>query len=103
MTDTGTIHVDDRVRYSTVEVAELAGLSYREVDYWCRTGAIWPYVEADGSGSRRQWTSQQASWLQSIAAVRRAALDRGLLMNVVAIADVWSTLARGDAWTLTLP
>jgi len=38
---------------TSAEFAAAAGLTYRQVDYWARTGV--PAVEADGSGSRRVW------------------------------------------------
>lgn len=45
-------------RYSTVEVMNLTGASYRQCDYWCRAGLIpgQPRGSATGSGGRRRWT-----------------------------------------------
>jgi MerR HTH family regulatory protein len=43
--------------YSTAEVAELAGVTYRQLDYWLRTGTI-GFCEGDeqpGSGRPRRW------------------------------------------------
>lgn len=49
---------------STELVEEVPGLSYRVLDYWCRTGSI-PFY-ASGSGQRR-WHPPEA-----VASVRRA-------------------------------
>ena len=50
---------DDMV--STVEVCRLTGATYRQVDWWCRTGRIpgQPSGAATGSGHRRRWTPDQ--------------------------------------------
>jgi len=43
---------------SSVEVCELIGCSYRQLDYAVRSGAE-PEVAASGSGSRRRWSTSQ--------------------------------------------
>lgn len=43
--------------YSTDDVARMLGCSYRQLDYWCRTGLIpTQYGVKLGSGHRRCWT-----------------------------------------------
>ena len=42
------------------EVCRLTGASYRMLDYWARTGAVVPEVEARGSGTQRRYTVDQA-------------------------------------------
>lgn len=42
--------------YRGSEAADLAGITFRQLDYWVRTGAVVPTVEAHGSGSRRRFS-----------------------------------------------
>jgi DNA-binding transcriptional MerR regulator len=41
--------------FSTVEVCEITGASYRQVDYWVRCGVVCPTRAARGSGSQRRF------------------------------------------------
>jgi DNA-binding transcriptional MerR regulator len=88
--------------YSTVEAAALVGISFREVDYWTREGAIRPAVEAAGSGSRRVWTAEQVQWLQRIANVRLAATQAGFVLTMEGVNDIWTACESGRQWRLTL-
>lgn len=49
----------DAPTYSTQELVELLGLTYRVVDRWARERVLVPAVEARGSGSRRVYTADQ--------------------------------------------
>lgn len=40
------------------------------VDYWCRIGAVHPFREADGSGSQRLFTAQQATAIKLLGQMR---------------------------------
>ena len=42
--------------WSTIKAADICGLSFRQVDYYARTGLVVPSVQANGSGSRRRYT-----------------------------------------------
>lgn len=45
--------------YSSTQVAEAAGVSYRRLDYWVRTGLLAPSATEtppSGSGNPRTWT-----------------------------------------------
>ena len=44
---------------SSYEVCRLAGITYRQLDYWCRTRRVVPAIEARGSGSARRFTKRQ--------------------------------------------
>jgi DNA-binding transcriptional MerR regulator len=44
--------------FSAVEVAQLAGVTYRQLDYWARNGQLVPSVaQAEGQGSHRRYSS----------------------------------------------
>lgn len=44
--------------YSTTEVSELTGISFRRLDYYWRTGRI-PNAQLLGGGVPRKWTPEQ--------------------------------------------
>lgn len=52
--------VDTELGYTTTEVTEMTGASYRQLDYWCRCGLV-PGQPAygTGSGNRRRWNDKQ--------------------------------------------
>lgn len=51
--------------YRTPEVVELVGCSYRQLDYWCRSGQVECAVPAQGSGSTRRLAVRevQVAWV----------------------------------------
>jgi DNA-binding transcriptional MerR regulator len=42
--------------YPSPVVTKVTGVSYRQLDYWCRTGLVDPITEAHGSGTRREFS-----------------------------------------------
>lgn len=74
--------------YSSVEVVELTGCTYRQIDYWARTGRL--RETATGTGSHRRFTAHDVQ----LARYLKALLDYGLeLERAVTIAR---TLALGS-------
>lgn len=61
--------------YGSLEVVELAGCSYRQLDYWCRIGALGG--GATGSGSRRQFTTTDVMVVRGLARLSAAGLTNG--------------------------
>lgn len=49
--------------YTTPEVCEIVGVSYRMLDYWCRQGHVTIDGDARGSGSRRRFTPDEVAAL----------------------------------------
>lgn len=71
--------------YSTVEVAKLTGATYRQLDYWCRTGRIagQPPGRATGSGQRRKWSEadvERARLLLRASVFANSTLDSAAAM-----------------------
>lgn len=62
---------------STVQVAQLAGLSYRQLDSWCRQQVIGS-TGACGSGSLRKITPREAAIAVALARLIRDAETVGL-------------------------
>lgn len=64
-------HAGDAVRYSTAQVAELTGLTYRQVDYYDRRGMFSPsHAKSSGPGSRRVYSSEDVDRGRLVAALR---------------------------------
>jgi DNA-binding transcriptional MerR regulator len=54
---------------SSTQVCAAAGVTYRQLDYWCRAGLVAPSIsDAAGQGTRRGWSPAD------VAAVRRLAV-----------------------------
>jgi len=52
--DDGRVHVDDTTGYRGPIACKAAGITYRQLDYWARTGLVEPTVRpATGSGTQR--------------------------------------------------
>jgi DNA-binding transcriptional MerR regulator len=68
------------LRFSAEEVTELAGVTYRQLDYWTRTGLLQDPRPELGSGKPRSFS---LSDLVEIAAMR-ALIDVGFRVAVAA-------------------
>lgn len=62
-------HDLDSRTVSAKHAAARAGITYRQLDYWCRTRLITPFVEASGQGSRRLFTERQVLTLTALGAL----------------------------------
>jgi len=88
---------------SSVDVIEHCGdITYRELDYWIRTGAIEPEYGSEGSGRPRRFTMEQAEWLRRIVVVRSALAEHGIVLTTEAIREMWNALVNGDPWLLAM-
>ena len=66
--------------FSGRKTAEVVGISYRQLDYWARTGLVTPSLaEARGSGSRRSYSYRDLLELKVI----KTLLDSGLKLESV--------------------
>lgn len=58
---------------SSRAVCDLAGVSYRQLDYWTRTDLVVPSGSpANGSGSQRRWTAEDVAVIRAL----------GILLNL---------------------
>ncbi len=77
--------------YRVPEVTKIVGISYRQLDYWARTGLVRPSVQdAQGSGSQRLYSFQDLALLKLI----KRMLDSGV--NLQQIRKAMSTLEKLD-------
>ncbi len=67
-TDNGTT-----LGYRSPQVCSVVGISYRQLDYWDRTGLLGPSLqEASGSGSQRLYTFQDIVTLRVVKRLKDA-------------------------------
>jgi DNA-binding transcriptional MerR regulator len=53
--------------YRAPEVAKIVGISYRQLDYWARTGLVTPSIrDAGGSGTQREYSFTDVVLLKAI-------------------------------------
>ena len=66
--------------YRVPEVTKIVGISYRQLDYWARTGLVRPSVQdARGSGSQRLYSFQDLAMLKLI----KRMLDTGVNLQQI--------------------
>jgi DNA-binding transcriptional MerR regulator len=65
------------VSYSAPDAARIAGISYRQLDYWSRTNLIHATIEANGSGTRRAYAYRDLIELRIV----KAMLDAGIYLQ----------------------
>jgi len=79
-------------------VCRLAGITYRQLDYWARTGLVEPSGQAAaGSGTQRLYTCGDLAVLRLIAAGLDAGITLRTAREIVAVArDRDAALGPGD-------
>lgn len=98
---------------SSREVAELADITYRQLDYWTRTGIIEPDVAlGHGSGSRRRWSPEAVAAIAVLARLRSLGVDLAEARQVLPVLATEQDggfgpatllfISDGQVWT-TLP
>ena len=66
--------------YRVPEVTKIVGISYRQLDYWARTGLVRPSVkDAQGSGTQRLYSFQDLAVLKLI----KRMLDTGVNLQQI--------------------
>ena len=66
--------------FSGTRASEIVGITYRQLDYWTRTGLIVPSLEtAKGSGSRRAYSYKDLLELRVV----KDLLDAGIKLELV--------------------
>jgi hypothetical protein len=86
MTDDGSLTL------SSVEVADLVGVSYRMLDHWLREGHITLACDpTPGSGRRRAWTTDEVAALQLFAVEYRKLQE---MQDQFRTGRVWDRMIR---------
>jgi DNA-binding transcriptional MerR regulator len=72
--------MDGKEGFRVPEVCRLVGISYRQLDYWARTGLVTPSVrEAGGSGTQRLYSFNDLVQLRVI----KKLLDTGISLQSI--------------------
>jgi hypothetical protein len=59
--------------FSSDEASRIAGVTYRQLDYWARQGLITPTLtEANGSGSKRRYSTADLVLLKVLGSINRS-------------------------------
>ncbi len=70
----------EQLGYRAPQVCRLIGISYRQLDYWARTGLLRPSLqEASGSGSQRRYSFDDLVHLRVI----KSLLDAGMSLKKI--------------------
>jgi len=90
----------DSVGYRGVTACSAVGISYRQLDYWARTGLVVPSIrDASGSGTQRLYSFRD---LVVLKVVKRL-LDAGVsLQNIRRAIEVLRSRGVGDLAGITL-
>jgi len=74
---------DDRRGYRGPGVCDIVGISYRQLDYWARTGLVTPSIRrATGSGSQRLYAFEDIVRLRVV----KRLLDAGVNLERIRVA-----------------
>lgn len=74
--------------WSAPEAHRIAGITYRQLDYWIRSGLVKPSAQANGHGSKRRF-----SW-RDLVAVRAIAALKETGVSLQAVRKVQSALIK---------
>ena len=96
-----TMEVELHPLLSTNDVVAATGATYRQVDYWVRTGLVpGQSPEGPGSGHRRRWHPAQVNRVRLILLASR--LSNRPLADVVALIEAEMTVQHMDGQTLAV-
>ncbi len=89
----GSAPTDDDLGYRGVTACHAAGITYRQLDYWARTGLVVPEIRvASGSGSQRLYSFRDILMLKVI----KRLIDAGISLQQIRTA-IDHLRARGVA------
>lgn len=75
--------IDENTGYQSVVACEAAGITYRQLDHWARTGLVSPSIRgASGSGSQRLYSFRDILVLKII----KKLIDAGVSLQQVRVA-----------------
>jgi DNA-binding transcriptional MerR regulator len=71
--------LEDETTYRAPEVCRLAGITYRQLDYWARVGTLKPSIrDTTGSGKKRLYSSADIKKARAIGRLRHLGIRRHL-------------------------
>jgi DNA-binding transcriptional MerR regulator len=96
----GVDRIEEAVGYRGVTACTVAGITYRQLDYWARTGLVVPSVrDASGSGTQRMYSFRDIVVLKVV----KRLLDAGVsLQNIRKAIETLRQWGEEDLATMTL-
>ncbi len=86
---------DDHIGYRGPTACTAAGITYRQLDYWARTGLVVPTVRgAQGSGSQRLYSFKDILVLRVV----KRLLDTGVSLQNIRVAVEHLRAAGSRTW-----
>lgn len=90
---------ENAVTYSADEARKAAGISYRMLDHWARTGVVRPSAEAGhGSGTRRRYTEADVQLLAAVGELRRNGIELDAIRRELTERGPDGVVAKLLAW-----
>jgi DNA-binding transcriptional MerR regulator len=91
----GTVHKDTNLGFRSPQVCKIVGITYRQLDYWDRTGLLGPSLqEATGSGTQRLYTFQDIVTLRVVKRLK----DAGTSLHKIRSAFEQLDIEVGEDW-----
>jgi DNA-binding transcriptional MerR regulator len=91
---------DDHVGYRGVTACKVADITYRQLDYWARTGLVVPSVrDASGSGTQRLYSFRDIVVLKVVKRLLNAGVS---LQNIRKAIETLRQWGEDDLATMTL-
>jgi DNA-binding transcriptional MerR regulator len=74
--------------FSSVQAMKLAGCTYRQLDYWCRTGLIHASIqECDGPGTQRRFSLEDVVRLRVVKCLQDAGVSLQRIREALIVVD----------------
>lgn len=75
--------------YTSLEISRETGLSYRQIDYWCRRGYFGEKHQSDhvGQGHRRVFSAQDRNLARHLSTLTKTGLTPADSLRVLKYAD----------------
>ncbi len=89
------VHSDTTLGFRSPQVCKVVGITYRQLDYWDRTGLLGPSLqEASGSGTQRLYTFQDVVTLRVVKRLK----DAGTSLHKIRAAFEQLDAEIGEDW-----
>ena len=85
------------------EVCQLIGISYRQIDYWARTGLVVPSVPAQGSGTARLYSMSDLLALRVVRDLLSSGVSLQRIRQITASLAALTPLDGPDQWVILTP
>jgi hypothetical protein len=87
--------------WSAYEACKALRVSYRMLDYWCRTGTVTPSIEAQGSGTQRRFTRDDLERVAFVSILREYGIELIWIRRERARWEAWLEQSEYDITPFT--